>query len=69
MLVQPWQNFKYVTFYERIRHNVLEWLPQLQSHAFREFILGTTIEVGVVYQYTRKESLQMSGGGSTCDQT
>ena len=35
----------------------------------RKFILGTAIEVGVVYRRTGKESLLVCGCSLTCDRT
>ena len=33
----------------------------------REFILGTAIEIGMVYPQTGNESLPVSGHGGTCN--
>ena len=64
----------YVTVHEQIRHNALKppASANLKQHISRtlqasELILGTAIEVGVVYLQTGNESHSVSGCGITCN--
>ena len=50
-----------MTVHEQIRHSAMETLGA------RELVLGTAIEIGVVYLQTGNESFPLSGCGSTCD--